>query len=319
MPRRLIAVDWGTTNLRVCLLEADGQQRELRSAPSGILQIQNARYEEALLSLCADWISADTVLIAGGMIGSRQGWIEVPYLRGPAGLSDAARALVPLKLLRGATLWFVPGVHHADDSGLDDVMRGEETQIWGDSPPPGALSILPGTHSKWASIDHDGRIGRFHTWMTGELYAVLTGHSILGRLMQPGSESPDAFILGAQRGLAEPAQLGRLIFTARTAGLMNRLRPQALPDYLSGLLIGAEIGGACATFGVGLSQSSPRNRHPGAVATQALPAVRLIGEPALCARYAQTARLAGLEPDIRPPGLAAVGAWRIAQAAGLIT
>lgn len=310
--RMMIALDWGTTNLRATLLDPNGEPLAHRSAASGILQVSDSQFEPALLHLCGDWIDRHTTLLASGMIGSRQGWREAPYLPSPAGPADAARQLVPIGLQSGHTLWLVPGVHHVDANGIDDVMRGEETQIWGDTAPAGSLVVLPGTHSKWVRIDAGDTIGAFRTWMTGELYSVLCAHSILGRLMTTAVASADAFELGVRRGLEAPQLIGHLIFSTRTAGLMQRIAPEALADYLSGVLIGSEIGAASQAFGL----SGPSHRAPSGQG--GTPAIRLIGEPELCARYARALSLARLESILCSPGLACRGAWRIALSAGLL-
>lgn len=311
MNHRLIALDWGTTNLRACLFATGQEISETRSAQSGILQIQDQGFEHALMRLCHDWMTANTVLLASGMIGSRQGWRETPYLRTPAGPAEAARALAPVRMTNGMTVWLVPGIHHVDEAGVDDVMRGEETQIWGDSPGGPGIVILPGTHSKWVNCAAGGSIVGFRTWMTGEMFSVLCSHSILGRLMQQGPFSADSFDLGVRRGFEAPEQLGRLIFSVRTAGLTQRLPADGLADYLSGLLIGAEFGAARRCFGL-----QPINDRPARVPRIPL---RLVGEALLCDRYGRAAALAGFDTVVAPPALAARGAWRIAQHAGLIS
>jgi 2-dehydro-3-deoxygalactonokinase len=318
MANHVIALDWGSSQLRAVRMSARGAELESRVSDRGVATIVHGEFEEALNALCADWLTCDDhVLIASGMIGSRQGLREAPYLSAPASLPEAAASLVPVSLGASRTLWIVPGVHSVDDSGLDDVMRGEETQIWGDNPKAGGLIVLPGTHSKWVHYESGDRIGRFRTWMTGELYSVLIRHSLLGRLMQHGTDAPQAFDLGARAGLADPAAIGSLIFSVRTMGLMNRLPPEALPDYLSGLLIGAEIG--AATESMAPSHAGPPQNHPSTPPiAPAATALRLIGEPLLCARYARAAALVGISAELAPPGRAARGAWRIAETAGLI-
>ncbi len=299
MGAHLIAIDWGTTNLRATRLDATGRSLEVRSAAAGVLQVQDSAFEEALLALCGDWLQqGQCALIASGMIGSRQGWREAAYLHTPAGPEQAAAALLPVEMSSGQSLWIIPGVHHRHEDGVDDVMRGEETQIWGGDFGDGSMVVLPGTHSKWAGVDSTGRISGFRTWMTGELYSVLLQHSILGRLAKEG-ESSESFALGVQRGLGQPGDLTALLFSVRTAGLMGRLDADCLPDYLSGLLIGAELASGMSLL--------PNTRK-----------IELIGEPALCARYARAAELAGLTSRNAPPGLAARGAFKVARLAGLV-
>jgi 2-dehydro-3-deoxygalactonokinase len=186
-----------------------------------------------------------------GMIGSRQGWREVPYQPCPAGASDLAKALCPIETSSGPA-WIVGGISTVggkSDAGrregrtLCDVMRGEETQIAGVAAAPGqTLMITPGTHSKWAVV-RAGTIESFRTYMTGELYAVLRKHSILGCLMQDrigGQFDPAAFLDGIHVAREDTALLHSL-FSVRTQGLFEQQTPAALPHYLSGILIGSEV------------------------------------------------------------------------------
>lgn len=307
MGASLLALDWGTTNLRAVLLDQRGRPLAERHQAAGILQVPDRNFEQVLLSLCGDWLQDRSIaIIASGMIGSRQGWVEAPYLTAPITPTAAAQALTRIPLQDDQTVYLVPGVSRAvldSVDHIDDVMRGEETQVWGADLEPGSIVVLPGTHSKWIQCGAAGSIDHFRTWMTGELFAVLSQHSILGRLMEPGDPSEEAFTLGVQRTLAAPEALSTLLFSVRTAGLMSRLAPSALSDYLSGLLIGAEVASALPRF----------STQPEAVQLQ------LIGEPSLCNRYARALALAGVKAESLAPGLAARGAWRLACAAGLIS
>ncbi len=298
---QLIALDWGTSNLRACLLGPGGQVQATRAGACGVMAVPERRFAEALLTLVGDWLDRHPAiaLLASGMVGSRQGWQEAPYLECPATLAEAASHLLPVPVRPGCVLHIVPGLHGIGADGQDDVMRGEETQLWGAHLPAGRCCVLPGTHSKWAWSGPAGAIERFQTWMTGEAYALFTQHSILGRLMRFG-EAPDAaaFDRGVRLGLAEHAGLLHALFAARTAGLMDRLPAAALPDFLSGLLIGAEIGGAT------------RLQRPAQVT--------LLGEPALVARYAQAFAIAGIATEEAPADATVRGQWRLAVAAGLV-
>ena len=305
----LIALDWGTSNLRASLLDAHGQALETRSAPGGVMAVQGGQFAQALLALCADWLAQTTCpLMASGMIGSRQGWREAPYLDAPTSLVQAARQLitVPVMVPDGHAerlLHIAPGLRCLDSAGEFDVMRGEETQIWGADLPPSSCCVLPGTHSKWAWLGEGGAIRHFKTFMTGELYGVLTQHSILGRLMvfgaQAGASQHEAFAAGVRLGLRGHAELAHTLFAARTAGLMGRLAPEALPDFLSGILLGAEIGGATA-------------------GAEPLQQVTLIGDEALCQRYALALELKGLAVSRASDGATTRGQWLLAGAAGLL-
>jgi 2-dehydro-3-deoxygalactonokinase len=304
----LIALDWGTSNLRASLLDSTGHTMETRSAPGGVMAVQNRQFHGALFALCGDWIAQfPCPLVASGMVGSRQGWAEAPYLDCPATLKQAAQSLTPVAL--GAigstavqrTLHIAPGLRCTESNGQVDVMRGEETQIWGAAIAPGGLCVLPGTHSKWAGVGDGGHITRFQTYMTGELFGLLTQHSILGRLMEFGETNKDTFLSGLRVGMVSYTQASHAIFSARTAGLMGSIAPQGLPDYLSGLLIGIELGSA-------LSVEAPH----------AKPEVTLIGDEALCWRYELAFEQAGMTTRRAPDGATTRGQWMLAQAAGMV-
>jgi 2-dehydro-3-deoxygalactonokinase len=300
----LLAVDWGTTSARAYALDARGRVLGERSAALGVSQVGNGAFAAALAALLGDWSALPLPRIACGMIGSRQGWIEVPYHACPAALDALATGLARTP---GDELLIVPGVVGIDAGGVPDVMRGEETQILGavDAAEPSLLAILPGTHSKWARVAR-GRIEGFATWMTGELYAVLLQHSILGRLAgapaTPGSLDERAFARGVARGLDEPG-LSHAIFGARTLALTGGLGPAEVGDWLSGVLIGHEIASARARFRAG---------------SDAGVKVRIIGSDALAARYAAALAQAGIEAAPGPADAAARGLYAIARTARLI-
>lgn len=303
----LIVIDWGTSNLRASLLDASGQTLQARSAPGGVMAVPDRAFAAALVRLCQDWLEADPLpVIASGMIGSRQGWQEAPYLDCPADLPAAARTLtrVAMQTPSGAqrAVHIVPGLRSLHDDGAFDVMRGEETQIWGAALPDGQCCVLPGTHSKWAWTGAAGRVARFRTYLTGELYGLLTQHGILGRLMTFGQPAPQAFEDGVRRGLAGHHQATHILFAARTAGLMGLIEAQGLPDYLSGMLIGVEIASAREAGGPAALEGG----------------VTLIGDDGLCDRYALALALAGISSRRAPDDATTQGQWRVAQAAGLL-
>jgi 2-dehydro-3-deoxygalactonokinase len=297
---RLIALDWGTSNLRASLLGADGAVLDTRSAAAGVMAVPERRFADALTSLCGEWLGAHAgcACIASGMIGSRQGWVEAPYVECPAGLSDAAARLTPVTFGDGHTLHIVPGLRCVGTDGQADVMRGEETQLWGADLADGKCCVLPGTHSKWAWLGEGGRVLRFQTHMTGEVYAVLTQHSILGRLMERGGTfAASAFDDGIRLGLTQHAHLLHALFAARTTGLTGQRAASELSDFLSGVLIGAEVASACADHGVA--------------------SVTLLGDGALCGRYARALGLAGIAVQRAVSDATTRGQWRVAVAAGL--
>ena len=182
----MLAIDWGTTSFRAYRLDPEGGIVDSRSAPAGILGVKDGNFAGVLEQQAGDWIAAgETPVVMSGMIGSRQGWLEVPYAACPAGLDEIAAGMRRVVSNTGEA-WIAPGITCRDETGIPDVIRGEETQILGclDQLGAGRHTIcLPGTHSKWVEIEN-GMIVRFSTHMTGEAFAVLKTHSILGRRTQ---------------------------------------------------------------------------------------------------------------------------------------
>lgn len=237
----MIAIDWGSSSLRAFRLDRRGEAVDARRSDQGALAAAG-RFAQILASMIEGW--DDTVVAMAGMVGSRQGWREVAYVECPAGLDEIAAGMTGLSApeLAGRELWIVPGLSVRGDDGVHDVMRGEETQICGllDRLGPGRhLACLAGTHCKHVWIE-DGRIRRFATSMTGELFHVLNEHSVLGRLMEAGPHDADAFAQGLDYAAGE-GELIRQLFAVRTHGLFGVLAPQALRSFLSGLLIGHEL------------------------------------------------------------------------------
>ena len=291
---RLIGVDWGGSSLRVFLFDEDGGVVERRSSHRGVATVEAGGFADVLGELIADWASGGARLVMCGMIGSRQGWSEAPYIACPTDLQALAGGLLPLETLFGPAL-IAPGLS-IDDHGRLDVMRGEETQFLGAMPHAdwSGVIIHPGTHAKWAWFD-GGRIIRFRTWMTGELFAVLREHSVLRLLMTEGPTDDAAFELGVRASLHDPA-ITSLLFTARTEGLFGRIAPQVLPSYLSGLLIGAEVAGGLRM----IDNSAP---------------LLLVGDARLTALYRRALALAGRADPGLIDGEEAVarGLWRLEQ------
>ena len=306
MALSLIALDWGTSNLRASLLDPSGPLREQRHSAMGVMKVPPGSFDAVLVELCGDWMQAHRLpLIASGMVGSRQGWKEAPYLDCPATLKQAAHQLTALEFehpdLGKHKIYIAPGLKCTDANGQTDVMRGEETQIWGAQLPPSSICVLPGTHSKWIWLDGQGDFQNFKTFMTGEIYSLLTQHSILGRLMEISESNAslnlDVFHRGVSLGIRGHAELMHSIFAARTAGLMGQLNATELPDFLSGILIGAEIG---------------------SVSLDAVSKVHLLGEGGLCVRYTQAFQQQGISVVRVGENATTRGQWLLARAAGLV-
>ncbi len=298
----LIAIDWGTTSARAYRLDARGRVLDKRSAPLGVQKIAADGFPAALDALLGDAVDAAVPLIACGMVGSRQGWIEAPYVQCPADLAAVAAALTPVA---GRRLAIVPGLVCHDGDRVPDVMRGEETQILGtlgERRPTSRFVVLPGTHSKWVRVGSGG-IETFATFMTGELYALLHDHSILGRMAAAGGHDAAAFARGVRASLGDAAALPHDLFSARTLALTGALAPEGVADYLSGLLLGAEVAAA--------RRWAARDAVEEGVVT-------LVGDAALCARYRRALALAGIKTASGPSDAAARGLWRIARQAGML-
>lgn len=324
MQAQLIALDWGTTSLRAYKLAAGGQVLEQRSLSSGIMQLPNGPrmiagqmctdgFELAFDDACGDWLEAqpDLPVIACGMVGSAQGWREAAYCDTPANVANLGTSLKTLRSLRGVEVHIVPGV--IQRSPLPNVMRGEETQVLGvlQSLPADAgdnlLIGLPGSHSKWVEVA-DGCIVHFDTFMTGELFAILSEHSILGRTQQRGAafDGP-AFDRGVQVALSLDGEIGPLstLFSARSLGLTGELSATEQVDYLSGLLIGHEL--------AALADVQRRRRD-----SSHLPSIILIGNSQLCARYSRALDACGFAPVSLAEQATERGLWHLAEAAGLL-
>lgn len=275
-----IAVDWGTSNLRVWAM---GQASILAHATSddGMGSLDRDGFEPALLRLIAPWLTEGrkTEVIACGMVGSRQGWFEAPYRATPCTpLDPAALVTVPTQDPR-LTVRIIPGVKQVKPA---DVMRGEETQI------AGALALnagfdgvicLPGTHSKWAHVSA-GEVVSFQTFMTGELFALLSQHSVLRHGMAGGGWDDAAFDEALSDALSRPDRIAAKLFALRAEGLIAGLAPAAARSRLSALLIGIELA-ASKPFWLGQK-------------------VAIVGSEALAKSYARALSAQGAEPRLIP-------------------
>jgi 2-dehydro-3-deoxygalactonokinase len=236
----LIAVDWGTSSLRGALLDEAGQVLDEKSAPLGIVNLPNGDFAGTFASLFAGWMApAGTSCLISGMAGSRQGWAEAPYVACPAGPDDLAQHL---HWIEPGRIAIVPGLSDTE-ADVPDVMRGEEVQIFGAMRLAGladGLFVLPGTHSKWATV-RGGRVTGFRTYMTGEVYGLFGGYSILARTLDADAPLDAAAF---RRGVARAGNGEGLLhnaFGVRALALFGRLSPAESASYLSGLLIGEEL------------------------------------------------------------------------------
>ena len=306
----LIALDWGTSSLRGARLDAHGAVLEERAFPRGILSVEAGGFGVVFDAHFGDWMAqmeaagTEPLCLISGMAGSQQGWVEAPYCTCPAGLTEVAAQLKWVDAQRRIAI--VPGLR-VEVAGVPDVMRGEETQVFGalqllaapgepdgtaspDEPdePDTRLFVLPGTHSKWVTV-RGGRIEHFTTLMTGEFYALLRRHSILARTLpaDDGAMHEGAFDTGVALALSGGCG-GSLLhhaFSVRSLALFERLPAAQAPSYLSGLVIGEEL----------RSRQLVGGEH-----------VVLVGDPALTERY----RRALTQCGVRAQSLDAQATWR---------
>lgn len=249
---RFILADWGTSRFRAYLIDA-GAIVDRVASPEGISALSQGQHRDVFLKHVGHWLAAEpeVPVLLVGMVGSREGWAMAPYATCPAAPQDIARALIEVDLGSARRAHIVPGVSCEPQPGTVDVMRGEETLVFGTGIADG-LVCLPGTHPKWIEMG-GGRIQRFATYFTGEMYALLRHHSMIGRpATEP--EDPAGFALGLEAAERNSGVEGRhvgllhLIFGARAAVVTGRLPTASLAPYISGLLTGDEINGAFSLF-----------------------------------------------------------------------
>lgn len=275
-----IAVDWGTTNLRAFAMK-DGAAIAEAVSEDGMGKLTRDGFEPALIRLIAPWLSAQakTPVIACGMVGSRQGWHEAPYRTTPClPLDPTALVLVPTTDPR-ITMHIVPGLRQNKPA---DVMRGEETQIAGAlalTPGFDGVFCLPGTHSKWVHVSA-GEVVSFQTFMTGEMFALLSTQSVLRHGMSGAGWDDAAFDQGLSDALSRPERIAANLFSLRAEGLLTGLAAPQARARLSGLLIGIELAAAKPYW---LGQP-----------------IAIIGADALSATYARALTAQGNTPAIIP-------------------
>ena len=238
-----IAVDWGSSCLRSFLLDQQGNLLASRQSDAGILKLKHRQFANVIRQQTQDWLPECSLIMMAGMVGSRHGWHEVPYLPCPVNLPALAKAsqLLPTELIATATtepaaaalppIRLVPGLRCTDSNGIADVMRSEETQIFG-------VLTLSGLDQ---ALVQQGRIVRFQSFLSGELFAVLRQHSSLSAFCQQQSNDDGAFIKGVTQAATEHISLLHQLFSVRAQVLTAQLPEQSASDLLSGLIIGHEL------------------------------------------------------------------------------
>ena len=239
-----IAADWGTSNLRIWLMAADGTVLERRDSTKGMGQLDRMQFEPALLDLISDVLTETTCLpvIVCGMAGARQGWVEAPYVAAPCPPPNASNATRVSDTDPRVAVHILPGVKQL---APEDVMRGEETQIAGflaERPDFNGFLCLPGTHTKWARLE-SGQIEAFTTFMTGEVFNLLASQSVLRHGVTAGALDLDEFRKAVADIAKAPSALGSELFRIRAKGLLGNFSGERSFSRLSGLMVGLEISG----------------------------------------------------------------------------
>lgn len=274
-----IAVDWGTSTLRIWALGRDGEVLAKAVSQEGMGGLGPTDYEPVLVNHIRRWLPESAArsvpVIVCGMAGAKQGWKDAGYRQAPCAVfAGGEMTRVPTRDAR-LSVSILPGVCQMEPA---DVMRGEETQLAGLAAtlgPVDATVCLPGTHSKWVRLE-GGRIAGFRTFMTGELFSVIASHSLLRHSIAPEGENAAAFAEAVEDMLADPAGLTGALFAIRASGLVGKADGAAARSRLSGLLIGAEL-------------AATRPQWAGR-------SVHLVGSGALIDAYAAALETAGASP-----------------------
>ncbi|MEB8289548.1 2-dehydro-3-deoxygalactonokinase [Klebsiella michiganensis] len=234
MTSRYIAIDWGSTNLRAWLYQGE-RCLESRQSEAGVTRLNGHSPAAVFSEITRGWRDGATPAVMAGMVGSNVGWKVAPYLPVPVDFSTIGQQLTSV----GDKVWIIPGLCVSRDDN-QNVMRGEETQLLGARMiAPSSVYVMPGTHCKWVQADRQ-QIDDFRTVMTGELHHLLLRHSLVGAGLPEQVSAPDAFNAGLERGLHSPDILPQL-FEVRASHVLGSLPRAHVGEFLSGLLIGAEV------------------------------------------------------------------------------
>lgn len=261
---KYLIIDWGTSNFRIFLIGKNGDLLNKMETSMGLLQVESGNFATALENFLTSWLPnyQNLPIFMAGMVGSANGWFTVDYVETQTDMHKLSNNAFNFKLPWGAAATIIAGLLHRDNkTNTQDVMRGEEVQVFGLMNECNATNlkvILPGTHSKHVNVK-DGKITAFSTYMTGELFSIISQNSILGKNLPHQEFDPTTFNLGVLAG--QTTQLTQALFQVRTQKLFNRISEVHIESYLSGILIGNEL------------QNVTKQ------------AVYLIGNPTLCHKY----------------------------------
>ncbi len=272
----VVAVDWGTSRLRIWPLDGNGAAKSCHRSDRGMRTVSRDEFEQVLAAQLQQLdVPADTPVIMCGMVGSRQGWQEAPYNSVPCRIDAIAANAVQINDV-DRDIRIVPGIANFD-AAHPDVMRSEETQLLGLYDMSGSaltgMICMPGSHAKWVRFDK-GEVLDFATSMSGELFAALGASSVLQHSLKNAGKQVDpesrVFLDAVSRSLAEPATILTRLFAARPQSLINQVSDDEAAAHISGTIIGQDIAGAIARFAPVHAVSLVGSGHLGALYTKAL-------------------------------------------------
>ena len=274
-----IAVDWGTTNLRIWQCDQAGNVLDETKVQMGMGALTASEYEGVLISHIDHHLSGKgiTEVLVCGMAGARQGWQDAGYLTAPCNTPALNQAVTVPTADPRIMVRILPGIKQPDPA---DVMRGEETQIAGflkQTPDYNGLICLPGTHSKWVHVQN-GRVVVFQTFMTGEVYDLLSRNSVLKHSVSGECFLQSDFVDAAKSAFENPADVFSQLFRLRAQHLVHDTDATVLSARLSGILIGQEVA----------AMERQWNHLP----------ITLIGEEALCSLYKSALEAVGKSVDL---------------------
>lgn len=297
--RGIVGVNWGSSRFRAYRISDVGEVLDEVDAPDGVAGLDRAGMAAAMDALVERWPDHGPIF-ASGMIGSNIGWTQVPYAPAPASAADLALAATATRI-GAADVLLVPGVacrRSVDDA--PDVMRGEEVELLGLTPPGEAahlVVVLPGTHTKWTRVD-SGSVSDFFTSISGEIFDRLTGQGLFASTIEGEAQAGERFREGLAHAFERDLGLATLLFGARARVMRGGLEKRDAASYLRGLLVGAELKDAARL----LSLSD-------------VDAVAIVGNAPLCALYADALEWLGLRSRSVPSRDACVAGFRALHAA----
>lgn len=292
----LIVVDWGSTSFRIAALSISGNVISRKESSHGVKNLRHGDFASLLSNQLGRLKDLHVPIVLCGMIGSKGAWFETPYVQAPCELEEICKKVRHEKV-DGLNLYFVPGVKYSNLLH-DDVMRGEETQIIGGDFTKDSIVVLPGTHSKWTQIGEGGKIERFQTFMTGDLFSAVSQNTVL-KLCATDTDIQNkynCFMSGVKLGF-DSDSLTSVLFSVRTKFVFDDQKVFDSFEYLSGLLIGNEIRAGVSRF-----------RHHDAQG-----AIKIVAEPMLGKRYISALHFLDIEGDYLELDAAFNGCFRVAK------